>query len=385
MRVVIAPDSFGGTLTAREAAVAIAAGWQEARPGDDVVTRGMSDGGEGLVDVLATADPDWDRRAVEVAGPRGTPVTAEWLLGEDRHGPVAVVEVALACGLALVEEDRRDPLLATSHGVGQLLDATRVEGARRVLVGLGGSATVDGGLGALTGLGMTLLRADGSGLKVGGGWMHELDRIELGWLDPGWADVEVDLLADVRTTLPDAAAVFGPQKGADEAAVRTLTDGLATAATVVERDLDVPGLSRRPGTGAAGGLGFALAAALGARLRAGAPVVAGLVDLDDALRGADLVVTGEGRIDATTTVGKVVGEVAERARTFDVPWVVVAGSGDLPDDVDGELSAPNGPGDDPTTEVAAAASRLAARIERGRRPRDRPHAVDVRGTREASG
>ncbi len=365
MRVVIAPDSFGGTLTAREAASAIAAGWRSARPDDDVVSRGMSDGGEGLVDVLATADPDWERHTVEVAGPRATPVAADWLLGEDRHGPVAVVEVALACGLALVEEDRRDPLRATSHGVGELLDATRSAGARRVLVGLGGSATVDGGLGALTGLGMKLLRADGSGLKVGGGWMHELDHIDLGWLDPGWADVEVDLLADVRISLQDAAAVFGPQKGADEAAVRTLTDGLATAATVVERDLDVPGLSQRPGTGAAGGLGFALAAALGARLRAGAPVVAGLVDLDDALRGADLVVTGEGRIDATTAVGKVVGEVAERARTFDVPWLVVAGSGDLPDDVDGELSAPDGPGDDPAAEVTAAAARLAARVDPG--------------------
>lgn len=368
MRVVIAPDSFGGTLTAGEAAAAIAAGWRERRPDDEVVELGMSDGGEGLVDVLATSDPDWERHHVEVAGPRGTPVDAAWLRREGRHGPIAVVEVALACGLGLVDEDRRDPLLATSHGVGELLDAVRAAGARRVTVGLGGSATVDGGMGALTGLGMRLRRADGSGLKVGGGWMHELDRLDAGWLDPGWDDVEVDLLADVRTPLGDAAALFGPQKGAEADAVATLTDGLATVARVVERDLDVPGLADRPGTGAAGGLGFALAAALGATVRAGAPVVAGLVGLDEALRAADLVVTGEGRLDATTAVGKVVGEVAERARTFEVPWAVVAGSGDLPDDVDGELSAPGGPGDDPTAEVTAAAARLAARMDSERAP-----------------
>lgn len=361
MRVVIAPDSFGGTLTAREAAAAVAAGWRDRRPDDEIVEVGMSDGGEGLVDVLATSDTGWERHHAEVAGPRGTPVQVQWLLREGRHGPVAVVEVALACGLALVDPDRRDPLLATSHGVGELLEAVRSAGARRLLVGLGGSATVDGGLGALTGLGLALLRSDGSGLKVGGGWMHELDRITHGWFAAGWDDVEVDLLADVRTPLADAAVVFGPQKGADADAVTTLTEGLAIVAAVVERDLDAPGLSQRPGTGAAGGLGFALAAALGARIRAGAPVVAGLVGLDDALRGADLVVTGEGRLDATTAVGKVVGEVAERARTFDVPWAVVAGSGDLPDDVDGELSAPDGPGEDPAAEVVAAASRLAAR------------------------
>lgn len=362
MRVVIAPDSFGGTLTADEAARAIATGWAEARPDDRLALVGLSDGGEGLVDAVVTADDDWQRHQVEVAGPRGTPVVADWITREDRHGTTAVVEVALACGLALLSVDERDPLLATSHGVGELLAAVRAQGATRVLVGLGGSATVDGGLGALTGLGMRLLRADGSGLKVGGGWVHELDRVERGWLDPGWADVEVDLLADVTTPLARAAAVFGPQKGADAVAVERLAAGLAAAADVVERDLDCPGLAARPGTGAAGGLGFALSAALGGRLKAGAPVVATLVGLDDHLRDADLVVTGEGRVDATTSAGKVVAEVADRVRTFDLPWAVVAGSGELPEGVPGELSAPDGPGVDPAAEVAAAAARLARTI-----------------------
>lgn len=361
MRVVITPDSFGGTLTAAQAAAAVAQGWLDRRPSDEVVQLGMSDGGEGLVDVVRSAAAHWAEHHVEVAGPRGTPVEATWLSGRERRRTVAVVEVALACGLDLVPPDQRDPLLATSHGVGELLEAVRRHGVDQVLVGLGGSATVDGGIGALTGLGLRPLRADGTGLKVGGGWLRELDRIERGWLSSDWDGIDVDLLADVQTPLARAAVVFGPQKGADEEAVATLADGLDVVGDVVERDLDCPGLATRPGTGAAGGLGFGLSAAIGGRLRAGAPVVAGLVGLDDAIREADLVITGEGRFDRTTAAGKVVAEVAARAHTFDVPWALVAGSGHVPDEVPGELSAPDGPGTDPAAEVAAAAGRLAER------------------------
>lgn len=357
MRVVIAPDSFGGTLSARAAAEAIAAGWTEARPDDDLVLVGMSDGGEGLLDVVEHADPDAVRHEVEVAGPRGLPVRAAWL----QRGRTAVVEVARACGLALLDPGDRDPLLTTTHGVGELLEAVRATGVERILVGLGGSATVDGGAGALTGLGMRVLRADGSGVKVGGRWVEEAVRVEPGWRSPDWDDVTVDLLADVNTPLGDAAAVFGPQKGADDQAVERLSQALVSWADVVERDLGVPDLARRPGTGAAGGLGFGLAAALGASVRAGAPVVAELVGLDRAMRDADLVVTGEGRVDATTAAGKVLTEVAQRAHTFGIGWAVVAGSGDPPAGVVTELSAPGGPGDDPSGEVAAAAARLAAR------------------------
>lgn len=387
MHVVVAPDSFGGTLTADEAAAAIAAGWARVRPDDTVVRLGLSDGGEGLVDVVG-ADDAWTVHVTEVAGPLGLPVQAPWLLREGRRGPVAVVEVARACGLDLVPLDRRDPLVTTTHGVGELLEAARAAGAVHVLVGLGGSATVDGGTGALTGLGLRLRRADGSGLKVGGGWVHELDRVERGWMVDGWDDVEVDLLADVQTDLGDAARVFGLQKGADADAVAQLTEGLETVARVVERDLDQDGLASRPGTGSAGGLGFALAAAIGGRLRAGAPIVAGLVGLDEALRDAELVLTGEGRHDATTAAGKVVAEVAERARTFGLDWGLVAGSGDVPDGIPGELSAPDGPGDDPAAEVADAAERLARRWpadgtsgRRDRPPVDTPHARDGEASR----
>lgn len=357
VRVVVAPDSFGGTLTADEAAAAIADGWRRARPDDELVQRPMSDGGEGFLE--AVGRPADEEHEVEVAGPVGKPVTARWLRRDD----TAYVESALACGLALVEPDERDPLATTTYGVGELLEAARRTGVARIVVGLGGSATVDGGAGALTGLGWRLRVADGSGLKIGGGEVGRIARIDRGWASPAWDDVEVVVLADVATPLGEAARTFGPQKGADEAAVAHLAAGLETFARVVEADLDVAGLSQRPGTGAAGGLAFGLVAGLGGLLRAGAPVVADEVGLDDVLRDADLVVTGEGRVDATTSAGKVVSEVADRARTFGLPMTIVAGSGRIPDEVEGELSAPDGPGADPAGEVAAAAARLAARWE----------------------
>ncbi len=286
----------------------------------------------------------------------GNPASAGWLLVDD----TAYIESALANGLALVSRDARDPLRATSYGVGELLVAARGAGARRIVVGLGGSATVDGGAGALSGLGYALAVADGSGLKIGGGELHRIATIEPGRVSPGWDEVEVELLADVGIPLAEAAPVFAPQKGADEGAVEVLTAGLARFAEVAERDLDVGGLSRQAGTGAAGGLGFGLAAGVGGRLRAGAPVVAAVVGLDEALRHADLVITGEGRVDATTATGKVVAEVATRAEAFAVDLAIVAGSGTMPDGVPGELSAPDGPVD-PAAEVAAAAARLAQR------------------------
>lgn len=354
MRIVVAPDSFGGTLTAADAAEAIATGWRRVRPDDVVEPCPMSDGGEGFLEVVAR--PDDEVVEAEVAGPRGLPVRARWRVRDD----TAWIEAACANGLALLAPEQRDPLVTTTYGVGEVMAAARAHGARRIIVGLGGSATVDGGAGALTALGFALRVADGSGLKVGGGELARIDTIAPTWVEPGWDDVEVVALADVGVGLAEAAPMFGPQKGADEAAVAELARGLARFAEVVERDLDVPGLSRRPGTGAAGGLAFGLAAGLGAQVQAGAPVVAEVVGLDDALRDADLVITGEGRVDATTTTGKVVSEVAARAHTFAVPLAIVAGAGELPEGVDGELSAPDGPVD-AAAEVGDAAARLAAR------------------------
>lgn len=323
MRVVVAPDSMGGLLSAPDLAAAIARGWHAARPDDRVHVVPMSDGGEGL---LAAVHGDEDRRIdVEVAGPLGHPVDA-WV--SLRPDGTAVVESAQACGLARLRDDQRDPVRATTYGVGQLLDAARRAGARRVLVGLGGSATVDGGAGALIGLGFRLRVADGSGLKVGAADLHRVRTVERGWADAGWREVEVELLADVRTPLGDAATRFGPQKGATPGVIDQLAAGLGHWARVVTDTWGVDGLATTPGTGAAGGLGFGLAAALGARIVAGVDAVAELVGLDDALADADVVVTGEGRVDATSFDGKVVDGVLARGRAVGAVLAVVAGEVD---------------------------------------------------------
>lgn len=366
MKVVVAPDSWGGTLSAPEAAAAVAAGWRDARPHDEVVCLPLSDGGEGLTEVIAR---EGDRRVdVEVAGPRGLPVSATVLLGADG---TAVVESALACGLVLLDDTQRDPLVTTTYGVGQLLEAARQAGARRILLGLGGSATVDAGAGALTALGFQLTVADGSGLKIGGGEVHRLAHIARRWVDPAWhagsdEPVEVVLLADVTTVLADAAARFGPQKGASPEAVRWLAAGLTRVAEVVEADLAAPpSLRLEPGSGAAGGLGYGLAAAIGARFVGGAEAVAAAVGLDAALQGAAVVVTGEGRLDATTRAGKVVDAVCRAAQRRGVPAAAVVGAVADPE-VPGALglaaveqASPDGPGADPAGDTRAASRRLA--------------------------
>lgn len=358
MRVVVAPDGFGGTLAANEAAEAIAAGWQDARPADEVVRVPLSDGGEGLLDVLET--PADRRMDVEVAGPLGRPVSASWLLRPDGS---AVIESAQACGLALVPEEERDPLKATTYGVGEMLEAAREAGVRRVLLGLGGSATVDGGTGALLGLGFRLTVDDDGGLKVGAEDLERVVRAEHGWA-ADWSGIEVVLLADVSARLAEAAPVFGPQKGASPAVVDGLARGLEAWAEVAERDLaGGRPLRRKPGSGAAGGLGFGLACGIGGRFEEGSRVVAALRGLATALLGADAVVTGEGRLDATSAQGKVVAHVlaqaqAAGARVLGVVGSVGEGAPTL-DDV--EAAAQEGPGEDPAAEVRAAARRLAAR------------------------
>jgi glycerate 2-kinase len=366
VRVVIAPDGFGGSLTASEAADAIATGWRRHRPDDELVTVPLSDGGEGLLDVVAGPRDTWV--TVEVAGPQGHPVDAAFLLREDGS---AIVESARACGLHLVPEDRRTPRLATTYGVGQLLDAAREHGARRILLGLGGSATVDGGAGALTGLGFRLTVADGSGLKIGAEDLGRVAGAAPGWA-ADWSGTEVVLLADVRTRLLDAGRLFGPQKGATEEELPMLTAALGAWAEVAERDL--AGVTHRDedGTGAAGGLGFGLRCALPrTSLAVGVDVVAELVGLDEQLRGADLVVTGEGRLDATSTGTKVVPAVVTRARAAGVDIAAVVGAVRAPTpaelvDLEVVAASPDGPGPDPGAQVADAAARLARnRTSRG--------------------
>jgi glycerate 2-kinase len=359
MRVVVAPDGFGGTLSAREAAEAIAEGWRRIRPDDELVLLPLSDGGEGLLEVVGRHHDQLEQ--VEVAGPLGHPVQATYLL---RGDGAAIIESAAACGLALLEPAERDPTRTTTYGVGQLIEAALRAGARRLLVGLGGSSTVDGGAGALSGLGFRLRVADGSGLKIGGGELERVASASRGWA-PEMAGVAVEVLCDVTTRLADSARVFGPQKGADPGQVDLLTRGLMTWADVAERDLaDGRRVRDEDGSGAAGGLGFGLMCGLDARAVSGIEAVGALVGLEAAIADADVVVTGEGRLDATSVAGKVVGAVHEHGRARGVPVLAVVGTvGEGAPALDAvEAAAQDGPGPDPGAEVADATARLAGRV-----------------------
>jgi glycerate 2-kinase len=321
VHVVVAPDSFGGTLTAVEAADALADGWLDARPLDRVTRLPLSDGGEGLLDVLAALHAGAERGVVEVADAASRPREVPFLwLGDG----TVLVESAQVCGLSAVPVDERRPLEATSYGVGQLLAHVVSVGARRIVLGLGGTATVDAGSGALNGLGLRLTTAEGEGLRIGAASVGTCARVEQGW--SRWRDdVELVLLADVSIPLGDAVARYGPQKGLGRAQVAPLAAGVARFAEVLTTRFPGPADASTRGSGAAGGLGFALAVALGGRLVDGAPWVAEQVGLSAALADADLVITGEGHLDATTADGKVAGHVAGAARAAGVPLAVVAG------------------------------------------------------------
>lgn len=321
VRVLVAPDSFGGTMTARQAAEAVAAGWRRAAPDDEIVLRPLSDGGPGFLDVLNTA-LGGDFVKVAIPDPLGRDTTGSVL----RVGDDAYVESADATGLHHLAKDERDPKRTTSYGVGLLLSAAIESGARRVVVGLGGSATNDGGAGMLGALGAVALDVGGSALPYGGAALAQCDRLEG---VPALRGVELVIASDVDsplTGLHGASAVFGPQKGATREDVLLLDAALARWAEVLERDLPgcPPGIAELPGAGAAGGLGAALLA-LGARREPGIALVRSLIGLDAALDAADLVVTGEGSFDFQSLRGKVAAGVAAGAAERALPCLVMAG------------------------------------------------------------
>lgn len=321
MKVLVAPDSFGGTLSAVQAADAIARGWRRGAPDDHLVVRPLSDGGPGFVDVLASV-LGGRRVLVAVPDPLGREVAAQFLLA----GDVAYIESAQACGLHLLAAGERDPLATSSSGVGVLIAAALRCGARRVVVGLGGSATNDAGAGMLAALGVTPLDAAGQPLPGGGGALARLDRLAGA---PQVGDAELVLASDVDNPLTGehgASATFGPQKGATAEDVAVLDAALARWARIAVRDLPTvpPDLVSRPGAGAAGGLGAALLA-LGGRRESGIGLVRALVGLDMALDGAGLAVTGEGSVDWQSLRGKVITGVAAAATERGVPCVVLAG------------------------------------------------------------
>ncbi|MFD1719948.1 glycerate kinase [Amnibacterium endophyticum] len=318
MRIVIAPDSFKGSIRAGAAAAAIAAGWHAERPGDEVRLLPQADGGEGTLDALVAAVSGAERRpAGVVTGPDGRRRPGEWVLLPDGTG---VVELAAVSGIELMAA--LDPLGATTRGLGEAIGAALDAGVARLWIALGGSASTDGGTGALAALGARLLDAAGRALSDGGGALTALAAVDLAGLRKA-PEGGVRLLADVTAPLTGptgAAAVFGPQKGATPDQVADLDAGLARLAERLGPGAD------RAGAGAAGGTAYGFIAAWGAEVVSGAALVAEATRLAADVGAADLVITGEGRFDATSRQGKAVGAVLGLAERAGVPAVVIAGS-----------------------------------------------------------
>ena len=325
MRVLICPQEFRGTLTATEATAAIQAGLARALPHAQLDALPLADGGPGTVEVLVRATGGAFHEAA-AHDPLGRPVRARW--GSLGDGRSAVIEIAAASGIALLAPAERDAARTTTYGTGELLRAALAAGYRRLVVGVGGSATNDGGAGMAQALGARLLDQDGRDLEPGGAALARLARIDASGLDARLRASEVVVASDVTNPLcgPDGASlVYGPQKGASEALARELDAALAHYAALVRRDLGVETIDV-PGAGAAGGLGAGLIAFCGARIEPGFEVVAQAVGLRARIASAAAVVTGEGRLDRQTAFGKTAAGVARLAREAGRPVVAVVGS-----------------------------------------------------------
>ncbi|WP_137173773.1 glycerate kinase [Massilia sp. HP4] len=324
MKIVIAPDSFKESLSALEAASAIEAGFREIFPNAIYVKVPVADGGEGTVDAMIAAT-DGRLVTLQATGPLGRPVEAFYGLTGDES--TAVIEMAAASGLELVAPGERDPLRATSRGTGELIRAALDAGARRFILGVGGSATNDGGAGMLQALGVGLLDELGEQLAPGGGALARLASIDVSRLDPRVNDCVFEVACDVSNPLVGprgASAIFGPQKGATPEMVQQLDANLRHYAGVIARDLGQD-VAEVPGAGAGGGIAAAMLVFLEGRLRPGSEIVADAVGLDDTVRDADLVVTGEGRIDSQTVNGKTPIGVARVAGRHGKPVIAIGG------------------------------------------------------------
>jgi glycerate kinase len=326
MVVVVAPDKFKGTLSAGQAAAAIAEGWRRGDRRAEVETVPVADGGEGTLDALISALGGRIEPAT-VRGPLGDPVAAAFGIADTERGRVGVVEMARASGIGLVAEERRRPRRASTYGTGQLILRACRAGAKTVIVCIGGSASTDGGAGMAQALGARLLDEDGRSIPSGGAGLGRLATIDVRELAPEIRGVEFVVASDVDNPLvgsQGAAAVYGPQKGASPEDVRVLDRSLGHYAAVVHRDLGLD-LRYEPGSGAAGGLGAGLIAFLGARIRPGFEVVAETVGLPGRLERADAVVTGEGRYDRQTERGKAPAGVLRLAREVGCHSVLICG------------------------------------------------------------
>ncbi|KJG10457.1 glycerate kinase [Photobacterium kishitanii] len=324
MKIIIAPDSYKESLTAMEVATAIEAGFRQVMPNAEYIKLPMADGGEGTVQSLIDAS---NGTIVHhpVTGPLGEQV--QGFFGIMGNGKTAVIEMAAASGLHLVSPEQRNPMLTTSYGTGELILAALEQGVEHIIVGIGGSATNDGGIGMAQALGVQLLDNNGQSLGFGGQALAQLATIDISHIDPRLATIKLEVACDVDNPLcgaKGASAVFGPQKGATPAMVTELDQNLAHYAAIIERDLAID-VKHMAGAGAAGGMGAALLGLFKAQLRSGIEIVIDAVNLDAIVKDADLVITGEGRIDSQTIHGKTPIGVARAAKKFNKPVIGIAG------------------------------------------------------------
>lgn len=324
MKIVIAPDSFKESLSAMQVAEAIEQGFSEIFPQAEYIKLPMADGGEGTVESMVAATGG-ERVHVNVTGPLGLPVNG--FFGWMGDGETAVIEMAAASGLHLVAPEQRNPLVTTSFGTGELILAALNHGARKIILGIGGSATNDGGAGMMQALGAHFHDIDGKELHVGGAALAQLASIDLSQLDARLAQTDILVACDVDNPLcgaKGASAVFGPQKGATPERVKLLDAALQHYGEKIELATGKSVLNVA-GAGAAGGMGAALFGLLNARLQPGIEIVTEALKLADAVQGADLVITGEGRIDSQTIHGKTPVGVARVAKRYDIPVIAIAG------------------------------------------------------------
>ncbi|MDM4205977.1 glycerate kinase [Klebsiella spallanzanii] len=325
MKIVIAPDSYKESLSALDVATAIEQGFREVYPDAEYVKLPVADGGEGTVEAMVAATQGC-RIEVTVTGPLGEPVEAFYGLSGDKQ--CAFIEMAAASGLESVPPAQRNPLLTTSWGTGELIRHALDAGVTQIIIGIGGSATNDGGAGMVQALGAKLLTKDNQQIAPGGGALDSLARIDVSELDKRLVGCRIDVACDVTNPLTGpqgATAVFGPQKGATAEMIARLDQALAHFAEIIHRDLDLDVLTLEGG-GAAGGMGAGLYAFCGAKLRPGIEIVTDALHLADIVADADLVITGEGRIDSQTIHGKVPVGVARVAKRYNLPVIGIAGS-----------------------------------------------------------
>lgn len=325
MKIVIAPDSFKESMTAKEACEAIEKGMKIALPNAEFIKVPMADGGEGTTQSLVDAT-DGKMYFVETTGPLGEKVKSKFgILG---NGEIAVLEMASTSGLELVPREKRNPMITTTYGTGELIKKAMDMGAKTILIGIGGSATNDGGAGMIQALGGKLLDENGKQISFGGGELSKIKKIDLSELDSRIKNIKFIAACDVQNPLTGetgAANVFGRQKGATEEMVKTLDNNLKHYAELIRKDVKVD-VENIPGAGAAGGLGAGLMAFLNAELRKGIDIVVEYSKLEEKIKGADFVITGEGSIDSQTRFGKTPYGVVSVAKKYGVPNITLAGN-----------------------------------------------------------